>query len=533
MALHEGFNRRTFLRGLGGAVVAAPFLSSVAGRATKAQSAPAQSGTAPRRLIVYFTHYGCLTDRWFPALSDGPLSANDYAGMQTLFPLAPYADKLLMVRGIRAMNEWTFQGTLGQTTDPHTQACGSYFTCQPVTPDDGKFTAMPTGRSLDHVAAEQVNPGGGPPLFMQICGVYGNALNTQPIISYDQPNHIFPGYGSALPIYTTLTNLFGTGTPSPDSYQVAAGKSIIDVVRDDLGNLQRVGMSASDQKKLADWVDLLHQTSTTITTQCGADAAATIGLTSDSVQAADTASTMIGNIDQVAPIMLDLAVLTALCDANRVIFMKMPPNYVFKNLGLNVVSDALAHRDGTGNLGGACLAGVMDMIHSIDVFYAQQFAALVGKLDGFQEGDGTLLDNTATVWFQEMSDGHAMNLNNLPILQAGSCGGLFKTGCAVNVEGRRTDLTAGNSDGDCQDGNQLSNLKDAGTPPDQATMPINKYYCNLMNAIGVMADATGSPAKGGTEPVTCYGKYDDTTLFNTNADPIIKNPGQYTELLAT
>jgi hypothetical protein len=530
MATNGRFNRRAFLRGLGGAVVAAPFLSSVVGRSTKAQSVPPQSIGAPKRLIVYFTHYGCVTDRWFPALSNGPLSTDDYAAMQTLYPLAPYADKLLMVRGIRAMNEWSFNGALGQTTDPHTQACGSYFTCQPVTPSDGKFTAMPTGRSLDHVAAEQVNPGGGPPLFMQICGVYGNSSNTQAVISYDQPGQIFPGYGSPLPIYTSLTNLFGAGAVSPDSYQAAAGKSIIDIVREDLNNLQRVNMSASDQKKLADWVDLLHETSTTITSQCGADAAASLGLTSDSVQPADTMSTWAGDISQVAPIMMDLAVLTALCDANRVIFMKMPPNYVFKNLGLTVDSDALAHRNSTGLLGGACLPGVMDMLHAIDVFYAQQFAYLVGKLDSFQEGDGTLLDNTATVWFQEMSDGDAMNLNNLPILQAGSCGGYFKTGWAVNVEGGRTDLTAGNSDGDCVNGNTLSNRGDVGTPSDEATMPINKYHCNLMNAIGVMADGTGFPVIGGTEPVTCYGKYDDTTLFGTGEPAVIKNPGEYAEL---
>ena len=202
------------LRGLGGAVVAAPFLSSLAGRAQRAR---AQSTSGPKRLIVYFTHYGCVTDRWFPALSHGPLGTTDYAAMPTLYPLAPYADKLLMVRGIRAMNEWSFQGTLGQTTDPHTQVCGSYFTCQPVTPSNGKFTATPTGRSLDHVSAEQVNPDGGPPLFMQMTGIYGAPGNTQPIISYDQPNQIFPGYGKAMPIYTNRRSPVTASTTTPRS----------------------------------------------------------------------------------------------------------------------------------------------------------------------------------------------------------------------------------------------------------------------------------------------------------------------------
>src|SRR5690606_32740793 len=58
-------NRRLFLRGLGGAVVAAPFLSSVAERQAKAQGLPAAG--PPKRLLVMFTHYGCITTKFFPA----------------------------------------------------------------------------------------------------------------------------------------------------------------------------------------------------------------------------------------------------------------------------------------------------------------------------------------------------------------------------------------------------------------------------------------------------------------------------------
>ena len=131
--MRKTFNRRVLLRGLGGAVVAAPFLSSVAERTAKTQGLPPPA--APKRLIVFFTYGGCLTNRWFPAKSHGPLSKSDYMAMSTLAPMAPYADKLLMVRGIRAMNEWSFDGALGQKNDPHTQVCGSYFTCHPVTPN--------------------------------------------------------------------------------------------------------------------------------------------------------------------------------------------------------------------------------------------------------------------------------------------------------------------------------------------------------------------------------------------------------------
>ncbi len=96
------FPRRILLRGLGGAVVAAPFLGSIFERAAKAAL------PAPRRTIVMFTHYGCITNNWFPAKLEGDLTSADLTPT-SLAPLAPFAKKLLMPRGIRTMNEWTAQ----------------------------------------------------------------------------------------------------------------------------------------------------------------------------------------------------------------------------------------------------------------------------------------------------------------------------------------------------------------------------------------------------------------------------------------
>ncbi len=532
------FNRRTILRGLGGAAVAAPFLSSVAEREAKAQG---MAATAPKRLIVFFTHYGCITNRWFPAKSHGPLTTADYMALPTLAPLAPHASKLLMVRGIRAMNEWSFQGTYGQKNDPHTQTCASFFTAYPVTPNAptsgidniGKFDAKPTGRSLDHICAEQVNKTGGAPLFMQIGGVNGSASNTQAVISYsDSAGTIFPGVGAPMQVFSNLTNLFGTGTttPSADTYKVARGKSVIDICREDITNLQRTPMSGSDKQKLTTWMELMHYTGGAVVSgaQCTQATATGLGLTTSTVGAGGS------DISKVAPLMMDLAVLTSLCDSNRVIFMKMPAARTYSNLGLTMDSHSISHRIGNAGMGGACVADAMNMIHTIDKFYATQFAYLVKRLDSFMEGDVTLLDNTATVWFQEMSDGNSHNTNNAPILQAGGCGGYFKTGQAINVEGASATMTPGNSDGDCVNG-QSTNLDGVGTPPTVAAMPINKYFCNLMNAIGVKAGADGVAVKGGTAPVTKFGKYDDTKLFSDGGTmpATHKNPGEYMELRAT
>ncbi len=523
--MNKHMNRRLFLRGLGGAAIAAPFLSSVAERAALSQSLPVNM---PKRLIAMFTHYGCLTNRWFPTKSHGELTAADYQAT-TLKHLADFAPKLLMPRGIRAMNEWSFDGAYGQTTDPHTQVCGSYLTCFPVTPDNGKFDAKPTGRSLDHIAAEQVNPSK-KPLFMQIGGVRGSDSLTQDVISWEKPGVIFPGYGSPTAVFNNLTQMFGNGPVTADTYDlVARGKSAVNIFRGDIDTLKRVPMSSSDQQKLDAWMQLLHETGGQVTAECTEATATGLGLTAQTVQAAQ------GNdLSKVTKVMLDLAVLSAICDTNRVMVLKFPGTYVFNFLGLQKDSHGISHRIGTAFMGGQCLDGVLDMIATIDDWYAQQFAYLVGRLDSFDEGTGKLLDNTATVWFQEMSDGNSHNLNNLPILQAGSCGGYFTTGKAVNVEGAATDMTVGHSEDDCKNG-QSTNLDGVGTPATIATQPINKYFCNLMNAIGVKAGADGFPAAGGAAEVTHFGMYDDSKLFKGGGTQpaSIKNPGEYSELRGT
>jgi len=524
-------NRRIFLRGLGGAVVAAPFLGSLRGSGARASAA-----TAPTRLIAMFTQYGCVTNRFFPERSHGALTAADLEST-TLAPLSPFASKLLIPRGIRAMNEWTITGVRGQDNDLHVQVAGSYLTCHPVTPNGDRFEAKPIGRSLDHVMAEQLSPGG-TPLFMRV----GN-FNEGPssAISYSAPETAYPGVGTPLQIFSALSGLFTDGPMNADTYAVARGKSVVDIVRDDLASIERVDMSRSDRTKLEAWKDLLDRMGTVMASaQCNTATAAALGATDENVQAppigegTDPVTAMVTDTLDAADIYSNLAVLAAVCNANPVIFLKYPGLFVFGGLGLTHDSDGIGHRTGTGFLSGPCLPGVLDMQHTIDRYYARKFAHLVEQLDSIDEGDGTVLDNTAAVWFQEVSDGCARNLNNLPIIQAGSAGGYFKTGGAVNVEDGSADLSRGNSESACEDGTVDATTQSTGTPANIATQPINKYYCNLMNALGVKAGADGFPANGGSEEVTHYGMYDRTEDFigGGTMPPTIHDPGGFDILRA-
>src|SRR5690606_17661194 len=131
-------------------------------------------------------------------------------------------------------------------------------------------------------------------------------------------------------------------------------------------------------------------------------------------------------------------------------------------------------------MNGKCEPNILANLEKLDRYYVEKFAYLVGQLDKIDEGDGTkVLDNCAAILFNELSDGNAHNLNNMPIIQAGSCGGYFKTGQAVNVFDGTPDLSPGKSDLLCKDGaldNVDGTTQSTGTNADIGTAPINKYY---------------------------------------------------------
>jgi hypothetical protein len=366
----------------------------------------------------------------------------------------------------------------------------------------------------------------------------------QSAISYSAAETAYPGLGTPSQVFSSLTGLFTDGEPmNPDTYQAVRGKSVIDLVRDDLNTLERFDMSSADRTKLAAWKELLDQTGGVVTAQCSQDVAAALGATQENVDAVrggglgtDLLTTQITDTLDAADIYSNVAVLAAVCNANPVIFLKYPASYVFRGLGLEIEAHSLSHRIGDAGMSGTCVPGVTDMLLQIDDYYAKKFAHIVGLLNSINEGDGTVLDNTAAVWFQEMSDGNAHNLNNTPIVQAGGAGGYFRTGWTVNVEdGTDNPDLQGRSEAVCVDGaptNVNGTTQSTGTVAGAGNAPINKYFVDLMNALGVKAGADGFPAMGGTAEVTSFGMYDRTEDFiggGTNP-PMIHSPGGFDAL---
>jgi len=481
--------RRLFLQGAGGALLAAPLLTSL--RSPSQASAP----PLPRRSVLFHSPCGCLTNRWFPRVEDGPLDAAALAGT-TLEVLTPHVDKLLVPRGLRAINQYGSP----QTIDPHRQAMGSKLTCALL--EDSGYE-YPVSHSLDQEIARQVNPDGRAPLVLSPTPASSSGgLLIYHTLSYSAPLTPLAPSNDPVAIYSELI-----GVSAPDAeYRLRRRESVIDAVRDDLESYQRLDMSRSDQQRIEAWLELLRDTENGLE-QAACDPSR-VGLNADTVATASQGETTAQAFTERADVLMQLMALTLACDVNRSLVLSFPGFVVFDWDGIHHTydHDGLAHR--TGSLAsGNCLEGVLDMLWEIDRWYAAKFAKLVKLLDEIPEGDGSLLDNTGVVWLQEFSDGSAMNLNNMPIVIVGSCGGYLKQGVVVNLE--ETPPEPGNSDGNCGDGSDGIVHLDTGSSA--GNVPINKLYVTLLNALGCHAPDGG--------PVQSFGQLDGVVAEEGIVDP--------------
>jgi hypothetical protein len=464
--------------------------------------------TGPQRLVIFYTNNGCLTNRWFPSVENGPIDAAALTG-KTLAPLSDVANKLLFPRGLAMFP----RGTINGYFDPHDQGMGSKLTGAPIDPAGDHWA---TGPSLDHVVAKMVNPGANPdtrspPLVLSV----GNAFaNVKGIVSYKAALTPFTAETSPKNVYSKLTGLFTGGTTAAD-YLVSQGNSILDLVRGDLTTLQGMNMSAADRQSLQAWMALLRDTEKPIVSAaCNAANASALGITDAAVNSANSRTTAtawtLG-----ADMMINLIALNMMCDANRVIILQWPgfAKFTWDGMAHQYDHHGLSHRNGGNGVGGACVTGVIDMIGQIDTWYAGKYSKLVHLINGINEGERTMLDNSMVMWLPELADGNAHNNNNLPIVIAGSAGGYLKQGQSVNLDTRT--LGTGNSEASCVTGTDIG----FGTGTNTGNVPLNKLHVTLMNALGHrLPDWV---------PVTTFG-----TMDTNDVNKGITNPGELSALRA-
>ena len=123
-------------------------------------------------------------------------------------------------------------------------------------------------------------------------------------------------------------------------------------------------------------------------------------------------------------LMFDMMVLAFQTDSTRIatfLLANEGSNRTFPEIGISEGHHNLSHHFGKKDM--------MEKIGSIDLWYVQQFAKFLEKLESIKDVDGhSILHNSMIVYGSGNSDGNRHTHSNLPIILAGHGGGSLTTG---------------------------------------------------------------------------------------------------------
>lgn len=415
-------NRRRFLRGLG-ACLALPALESlVAPRLFAAEAkllgdlARTSTGAPLRMAFVYFPN-GAIQDAWWPEAE-----GKDFELKRTMQPLARLRDKIQVLGGLDHVNATPGPDGPGD----HARASGTFLTGVRVKKTAG--SDIHAGISIDQVAANQVGHLTRFPSLELTCDAVrkagscdsGYSCAYQYNLSWRSPNTpVAPEPNPRL----LFERLFGAGNRGErnESFKrrQQQQRSILDFVLEDARSLERQ-LTYRDRQKIGEYLTSVREIEKRI------EKAEQFGPAPD--PAIDTPSGVPPSFAEYIQIMFDMLVLAFQTDSTRIatfLLANEGSNRSFPEIGIAEGHHYLTHHRNQQNM--------MDKVAEIDLFYVQQFARFLEKMEAAKDTDGnSLLHNSMIVYGSGNSDGNRHTHVNLPVLLAGAGGGKITPGRHVN-----------------------------------------------------------------------------------------------------
>jgi hypothetical protein len=506
-------SRRACLKGAGVAL-GLPMLEAMLpfGRRARAQAAAAGK---PLRLLVWTFPDGVRMDGWTPKTTGA-----GYASTPILQPLDPWKAKLNVISGLANTPASVVSGDI--FAGSHARATGAMLTQVPLTFTSG--TNFKAGISFDQVIANALKlsvPSLRLP-SLEIGAVYAGATGNcedgfscayLTNLAWSGPTTFLPKETNPKAVFdrltagglptsgstTTTTTTTGTTTsaPPPVDKSLVYRKSILDLVAADVSTL-RGRLGKSDQAKLGDYLDSVNElerriaamtpapttptTPTTPSTPVAGRSCAAIAAPKDGTYLGRDSTKNVYSYTEIITAMNDLIALAFACDLTRVItFMSEIPLNTQTNFSFIGVNSSNYHNDISHHGGDATK---LAEYQTVNTFYAQQFAYLLGKLDSMTDVDGSsVLDNCAILFTSEFGDGDDHYHYNLPMVVAGRAGGAFSTGRHI-LYPSTPDKGSG-----------------AVETARRADKPLANLYISIMQAFGL--------------DVTTFGSVDGTTPYGT------------------
>ena len=395
-------SRRTFLRGIGGAALALPWMESI--------STAAATKAIPQRMAHFYVPIGVVRRGFFPGEANDIIPKGNLGNVMkslgkqdpnfavkplaeltpTMQPLEKFKQKINLITGM----DRTFQ----QGTDVHAQCASCYLSSAP--PYTIKGTAWPLDRTLDHLVADHV--GKTTPFATLEFSCNSHRDNKESIyfdnISWYGTGHLAPSIRNPRKMYHRLFS-----TKEADRY-----RDITDLVLEDARSMKK-DLGQNDRQKFAEYFDSIR----TIETQMDRLEKMRSELAKVSFEEPPEAYLPRGEYIRLMGDLMVVALQTGL--TNVTTFMVGPERWDTPYKFEGLFDKPRSHHKMSHNQ-----TKTVDDLLKVDLFHMQQFAYLVEKMDAIEQADGTsLLGNTLFTYGSGLGDGSTHQYNDLPIIVAG------------------------------------------------------------------------------------------------------------------
>lgn len=407
------FTRRNLLRGSLATMATVPLLNAMR---VEAQS------SYPTRLLVISTPNGTRNKLFWPTGSE-----NDFQLNSLTAPLEPFKDRLTFLKGIR-LNDSLQNGFLGGTLgSEHARGTGGMLTARPLNSGTqfksfGNTTSgWGSGQSIDQYLADRI---GDQTTYKSLqLGVHVRDTEVRSRISYRGSNQPNPPREDPADVFNTL---FGA---SASNRLMEQRQSVFDLTRLETERLMGI-VGADDRAKLESHLTSMREVEQRLAqTQSGG---------SGTCSAPDMYPVEL-NVDSQYPetgrLQMDLAAAALACDQTRIITLQWSyseSEHLFQFLNINNNHHNISHDFSSSGPG-------YDNYNKIQTWYAEQLQYMLARLDSYQEGPGTLLDNTLVLWASEIGESTQHALTTMPYVLAGGAGGRIRPGRLIDYGNREQD----------------------------------------------------------------------------------------------
>jgi len=404
------FSRRAILKRLGIGAGFLPLLSTERARA-------AANGFPTRFIAITWTD-GVCPPNFYPSGSAGAFSANLPS---ILSPLQPWSSKLIAFRHATKIQSPFDINVMIDVGSKY----GGHFTYPAmltggVSSPNGTAevpTINATFPSIDQIYADNL-------LTMGVSNAQLN-VGCRPYKSYTSFRSGGVANTQQNDPYKLFTNLFGGAgmTPVDMNALIARRKSVLDYVGGELTSFAK-NLGTEDKNNV-----MVHlQSVKSLQDQLKPPTTAPATCTSPDITPTGLNFNTVANYPKHVQFMSDIVAASVICGKSRAVTMDLIDNGGGNSLTfpwLNISSPdfhAIAHQ-GSANY---TQKAMIDQW-----FYTACVAEVVGKLAGVMEGTTSVLDNTVILVCNDMSEGAAHYVGQIPFLLIGSGGGFFKTGRMV------------------------------------------------------------------------------------------------------